>query len=103
MKRVIEKANLAFNHMINICDLCKRCNGFKEKNDNEYNCEHNTDSKGLHSGLVKNHMENYKCKYFKRNYTYVTCKLQSKNYRTNRSGVDEEIVFNRGKFKIYKV
>lgn len=102
MKRVIEKGNLAFNHMMNICDMCKRCAGFEEYDDNIYKCKYNTDNKGLGSGLVKNRLQNYKCKYFKRIQRQQTCKLQWKSYKTNRNGFYEQIKYQRGKFTISK-
>lgn len=102
MKRVIERRNLAFNHMIQICDLCKRWDGdFTE--DNKRICKYNKDGKGLRSGLTINQMENYKCKYHKRNSKYYTCKLQCKNYKTNRNKIKEHIVYNRGKFKFTEI
>jgi hypothetical protein len=103
MKRVIEKGNLAFNHMVNLCDLCKRCRGFQEKNDDYYDCKYNTDGKGLFSGLVRKHMQNFKCKYFKRHQKYSTCKLQSKHYITTRNRIKMDIKFKRGRFKITTV
>lgn len=103
MKRIIEKGNLAFNHMNNICDLCKRCKGFRAKNDNEYDCKYNTNGKGLYSGLTKDHMKNYKCKYFKRHQKYFTCRLQSKSYKIYRNGKTECVIYKRGKFIISKI
>lgn len=98
MARVIEKGNLAFNHMICICDLCKRWNGDFTESDLRV-CKYNKDKKGLQSGLVINQLHNYKCKYYKRSSRYITSKIQFKNYRTNRNGVLEHITYKRGKFK----
>lgn len=102
MKRVIETNNLAFNHMICICDLCKRWKGDFTEDDLRV-CKYNNDNKGLYSGLVRNHLNNYKCKYYKRNQKYFTCKLMFKNYKTNRNGIKEHITFKRGKFIISKI
>lgn len=102
MKRVIERKNLAFNHMICICDLCKRWNGDFTESDLRV-CKYNKDKKGLQSGLVINQLHNHKCKYYKRNQKYYTCKLMCKNYKTNRNKVDEHIVFKRGKFITFKI
>ena len=103
MKRVIEKGNLAFNHMQNICDLCKRCKGFKVNDDDVYDCKYNTDGKGLKSGIVRNHMQNYKCKYFKRHQKYTTCQLQSKSYTTTKNHVSHKVVIKKGKMTISKI
>ena len=103
MRRVIEKGNLAFNEMINICDLCKRCKGFRKSNDDLYDCKYNTNNKGLGSGLVRNHMENYKCKYFKRHQKYHTCRLLCKNYTIFHAGTTKEITYKQGKFYINEV
>lgn len=101
MKRVIEKRNLAFNHMICICDLCKRWNGDFTKDDRRV-CKYNKDNKGLDCGLVKNHLNNYKCKYYKRNEKYYTCKLQWKRYSKYDGTTKSEIKvkYDRGKFKV---
>lgn len=102
MKRVIEKGNLAFNHMISICDLCKRWKGDFTKNDRRI-CRYNTDDKGLQPGLVRNHMQNFKCKYYKRHVKYATCRLQSKSYRITSKVVTKHFVIKRGKLSIIKI
>ena len=99
MKRIIEKENLAYNHMLNICDICKRCKGFKEET-YIYDCKYNTDNKGLYSGLISNHMENFKCKYYKRNAKDMTHKLQSKKIKRYYKDTVINITYKQGKFKI---
>lgn len=102
MKRVIEKGNLAFNELIHICDLCKRWKGDFTKDDKRV-CKYNKDGKGLKTGLTINQMENFKCKYYKRASKYRTCRLQSKNYKTNKNGIKQHIIYKKGKFKITKI
>jgi len=102
MKRVIENSNLAFNHMVDICGICKRWNGEFTETDNIV-CKYNTDDKGLRSGLVKNFMQNFKCKYYKRNVKFRTCSLQMKNYSSTINRKTTNIVYNRGTFNFSKV
>lgn len=99
LKRVIEKGNLAFNHMIYICDLCKRWKGEFTKDDRRV-CKYNEDFKGLDNGLVKNQLNNYKCKYYKRHPQYYTCRLQWKRYTRYKENSTIEVKYIRGKFKI---
>lgn len=102
MKRVIEKGNLAFNHHYHICDLCKRWNGEFTEDDKRV-CKYNKDNKGLNIGFIKDHMENYKCKYYKRDTEYHTCKLMAKNIgHYSGNGVRNEVSYKRGKFVIKK-
>lgn len=98
MKRVKEKGNLAFNHMTNLCDLCKRCKGFRKDNDLLYDCKYNIDNKGLYYGRVKDHMRMYKCKYFKRDLRYNTCRLQSKYYTNTCNGIKTIVRYKQGKY-----
>jgi len=102
MKRVIEKRNLAFNQSQAICDLCKRWKGEFTENDRRV-CNYNKDDKGLQSGRVIDFMQNFKCKYYKRDTRYNTCSLQSKNYTTGCMGVIKRITIKRGKVYIKKV
>ncbi|NFH01345.1 hypothetical protein FC831_13840 [Clostridium botulinum] len=99
MKKVIKKGNLAFNHMIAICDICKRWNCEFTKDDKRI-CKYNKDDKGLYNGAVINHMQNYKCKYYKRLIAYNTCKLQSKSHTVSNSNTKYKVQFKRGKFKL---
>lgn len=101
MARVIEKGNLAFNHMTHICDLCIRWEGEFTEYDKRV-CKYNTDKKGIYSGLVINQMQNYKCKYYKRGSKYYTIKLQFKNYSITSKGVTKKVKYIRGKFIIEK-
>lgn len=97
MKRVIEKRNLAFNHQIAICDICKRWEG-EFTDDDKRVCKYNTDGKGLYSGFVIRNMQNYKCKYYKRRHKYNTCRLGSKDYTsTNYEGVVRKVTTKRGR------
>ena len=102
MKRQKEINNLIENIHQNICDNCRRWNGdFYEKNSiDTYKCKYNTDNKGLYNGLCIDHPENYKCKYFKRNSKYITCRFASKHYSSTSSGIKtKEVKWVRGKFK----
>lgn len=102
MKRQKEINNLIENIQQNICDNCRRWNGdFYENNSiDTYKCKYNTDNKGLYNGLCINHPENYKCKYFKRNSKYITCRFEGKHYSTHQGGVKiKEVKWVRGKFK----
>lgn len=99
MKRVIEKRILAFEEMQAICDLCKRWKGEFTEDDKRI-CKYNKDGKGLYSGLVIKFMHNYKCKYYKRNAKYNTCRLRGKNCRSSSQGVTKQITIKRGKVNI---
>lgn len=102
MKRQKEINNLIENIHQNICDNCRRWNGdFYENNSiDTYKCKYNTDNKGLYNGLCIDHPENYKCKYFKRNSKYITCRFASKHYSSTSSGIKtKEVKWVRGKFK----
>lgn len=74
---------------------------FTKKNSiDTYKCKYNTDNKGLYNGLCIDHPENYKCKYFKRNSKYITCRFASKHYSSTSSGIKtKEVKWVRGKFK----
>ena len=97
MKRVIEQGNLAFEEQMDICNIYKRWGGEFTENDIRV-CKYNKDNKGLQSGLVRNNMQNYKCKYYKRSPKHYTCRLMWKNYTTTSNGKSTKVTFNRGKF-----
>lgn len=98
MRSPITQKNLAFNEYQNICDICRRCEGFRDDNDDEYKCKYNKEHRGLHAGRVKDHMENFKCKYFKRAFKYITSGLRSKQTWSMGTTLYTHQIWKRGKF-----
>lgn len=100
MKRVIEKGNLAFNLQLIICEACKRCKGISNRHEDMFDCKYNKDRKGIYSGFVIDNMQDFKCKYFKRDQRFFTVRLSWKKYKSLSKGKTTLTKYKQGKFKI---